>query len=118
MGENQLIGGANYTIETPKTNKEFECTNNTYDNKSSFCSSSQSLPAFFTQEDVKNNYIGLIDLYYLLNQKLSKTIFENNDLYKKYNIYKEYYNNEIKKEEIIKDQNLLYQWMKKISYQK
>ncbi len=105
MGENQLIGGANYTIETPKTNKEFECTNNTYDNKSSFCSSSQSLPAFFTQEDVKNNYIGLIDLYYLLNQKLSKTIFENNDLYKKYNIYKEYYNNEIKKEEIIKDQN-------------
>jgi hypothetical protein len=103
--DNQLIGGANYTIETPKTNKEFECVNNTLDNKSSFCSSSQSLPSFFTQEDVKNNYIGLIDLYKLLNQKLSKTIFENNDLNKKYNIYKEYYNNEIKKEEIIKDQN-------------
>ena len=104
-GDNQLIGGANYTIETPKTNKEFECVNNTLDNKSSFCSSSQSLPSFFTQEDVKNNYIGLIDLYKLLNQKLSKTIFENNDLNKKYNIYKEYYNTEIKKEEIIKDQN-------------
>ena len=105
FADNQLIGGANYTIETPKTNKEFECVNNTLDNKSSFCSSSQSLPSFFTQEDVKNNYIGLIDLYKLLNQKLSKTIFENNDLNKKYNIYKEYYSNEIKKEEIIKDQN-------------
>ncbi len=108
MGDNQLIGGANYTIETPKTNKEIECISNTLDNKSSFCSSSQSLPHLFTQEDVKNNYIGLIELYYLLNQKLSKTVFENNDLYKKLKIYKELYNNEIKKDEIIKQRNEKY----------
>ena len=109
VGENQIIGGANYTIETPKTNKEIDCNNNTnnntFDNKSSFCSSSQSLSYLFTQEDLKNNYIGLIELYYLLNQKLIKTIFENNDLNKKLNIFKENYNNLLKKNELIKDKN-------------
>ena len=105
MGDNQIIGGVNYTIETPKTNKEFESINILFDNKSSFCSSSQNLTHVFTQEDIKNNYIGLIDLYYLLNRKLAKTIFENNDVYKKLKIYKENYNNDIKKEEIIKYKN-------------
>ena len=106
----QLIGGANYTIETPKTNQDLENFNNILDNKSSFCSSSQSLSFLFNQEDLKNNYIGLIDLYYLLNKKLSKTVFENSDLYKKLKIYKENYNNEIKKEEIIKDKNDRYRF--------
>ena len=107
MGVNQIIGGGNYTIETPKTIKDNnnEPINNLFDNKSSFCSSSQNIACCFTQEDLKNNYIGLIDLYYLLNQKLSKTIFENNDLYKKLKIYKENYNNEIKREEKVKDKN-------------
>ena len=107
MGDNQIIGGGNYTIETPKTNKDNdnEPINNLLNNKSSFCSSSQNITNGFSQEDMKNNYIGLIDLYYLLNQKLSKTIFENNDLYKKLKIYKEKYNNEIKIEEKVKDKN-------------
>ena len=108
--ENQIIGGANYTIETPKTNKDSDNFNIILDNKSSFCSSSQSLPLFITQEDLKNNYIGLIDLYYLLNKKLSKTIFENGDLNKKLKIYKENYNNEMKKEEIIKNKNDKYRF--------
>jgi len=108
-GDNQIIGGANYTIETPKTNKEMDCinnntTNNTFDNKSSFCSSSQSLTYIFNQEDLKNNYLGLIDLYYLLNAKLKKTIYENNDLYKKLIIFQENYNYEIKKDELIKNE--------------
>lgn len=108
-GDNQIIGGANYTIETPKTNKEMDCVNNntinnTFDNKSSFCSSSQSLTYIFNQEDLKNNYLGLIDLYYLLNAKLKKTIYENNDLYKKLIIFQENYNYEIKKDELIKNE--------------
>jgi len=108
-GENQIIGGANYTIETPKTNKDMDCMNNntinnTFDNKSSFCSSSQSLTYIFNQEDLKNNYIGLIDLYYLLNAKLKKTIYENNDLYKKLIIFQENYNYEIKQDQLIKNE--------------
>ena len=107
MGDNPIIGGGNYTIETPKTIKDNdnESINNLFNNKSSFCCSSQNITNDFSQEDMKNNYIGLIDLYYLLNQKLSKTIFENNDLYKKLKIYKEKYNNEIKREEKVKDKN-------------
>ena len=105
IGDNQIIGGANYTIETPKTNKDFDNTNIALDNKTSFSSSTQSLSHCFTQEELRNNYIELINLYYLLNQKLSKTIYENNDLYKKILIIRENFNNEIKKEEIIKYRN-------------
>ena len=53
----------------------------------------------------KKNYVGLINLYSLLNKKLSKEIFENNDVYKKLIIYKDNYNNEIKKEEKMKEMN-------------
>ena len=75
MGEDQLIGGSNYTIE-------IDITNNIFDNKSSFSSYSQTIPYCFTQEDLKKNYVGLINLYSLLNKKLSKEIFENNDVLK------------------------------------
>ena len=99
MGDNQIIGAGNYRIKTPKTSQDIDIINNVYDNRSSF-SSSQSLKNYFNQEDLKNNYIKLIDLYHLLNTKLSNIIFENNDLYKKLKIYKEKYNNEIKKDDI------------------
>ena len=97
--DNQIIGAGNYTIETPKTSQDIDTINNCIDNRVSF-SSSHSLSNNFTQEDLKNNYIKLIDLYQLLNHKLSKILIENHDLYKKLNIYKEKYNNEIKKEKI------------------
>ena len=42
MGEDKLIGGANYTIET-------DITNNLFGNKSSFSSYSQTIPYCFTQ---------------------------------------------------------------------
>ena len=105
-GNYQIIGGGNYTIETPKANKDFDLyINNVFDNKSSFGYNSQNRTYIFTQEDLKNNFIGLINLYSLLNKKLTKTIFEKNDMYKKLKIYKESYNNEIKKDEIMKDKN-------------
>ena len=102
--DNQIIGAGNYTIETPKTSQDIDAINNFIDNRASF-SSSQSLSNNFTQEDLKNNYIKLIDLYHLLNKKLSKILIDNNDLYKKLNIYKEKYNNEIKKEKIRKNKD-------------
>ena len=46
MGMDQLTGGANYTIES-------DITNNAFDNKSSFSSYSQTIPYYFTQEDLK-----------------------------------------------------------------
>ena len=131
IGKNQIISGANYTIETPKTNKDFDSyINNAFDNKSSFRNNSPNLFNYFTQEDLKNNYIGLINLYSLLNKKLTKTILEKSDIYKKFKIYKENYNNEIKKEEIMKDRSdnnlfnlyinmkdsLTYKIIKKIAY--
>ena len=131
IGKNQIISGANYTIETPKTNKDFDSyISNAFDNKSSFRNNSPNLFNYFTQEDLKNNYIGLINLYSLLNKKLTKTILEKSDIYKKFKIYKENYNNEIKKEEIMKDRSdnnlftlyinmkdsLTYKIIKKIAY--
>ena len=99
MGDNPIIGAGNFTFDTPKISKDFDSINNLYDAKTPL-SSSQNMPFYFTQEELKNNYIRLIDLYHLLNQKLSKIIFENNDLYKKLRIYKEYKNNEIQKQKL------------------
>ena len=98
-GDNPIIGAGNFTFDTPKISKDFDSINNLYDAKTPL-SSSQNMPFYFTQEELKNNYIRLIDLYHLLNQKLSKIIFENNDLYKKLRIYKEYKNNEIQKQKL------------------
>ena len=98
VGGNHIIGAGNFTFETPKISKDFDNIK-MYENKSPF-SSSKNVSFYFTQEDLKNNYIRLIDLYHLLNKKLSKIIFENNDLFKKLQIYKEFHNTEIKKEKI------------------
>ena len=98
VGGNHIIGAGNFTFDTPKISKDFDNINKD-DNKSPF-STSKNISFYFTQEDLKNNYIRLIDLYHLLNHKLSKTIFENNDLYKKLQMYKEFHNSEIKKEKI------------------
>ena len=65
MGGNHIIGAGNFTFETPKISKDFDSINRIYENKSPF-SSSKSISYYFTQEDLKNNYIRLIDLYHLL----------------------------------------------------
>ena len=43
MEDSQIIDGANYTIETPKSNKDYDIINNVFDNKSSFSSYSQTI---------------------------------------------------------------------------
>ena len=50
-----------------------------------------------TQEEVKNNFINLIDFYSLLSEKLLKIQKKTNDLRKKSLIYKEKLFNELKK---------------------
>ena len=73
-GDNPIIGAGNFTFDTPKISKDFDSINNLYDAKTPL-SSSQNMPFYFTQEELKNNYIRLIDLYHLLNQKFLDIIY-------------------------------------------
>ena len=89
-------------IKEKRINQDMEIQdNNIIINKSSL-ETIYNNNMIISQEKVKNNFLLLIDLYYLLNQKLSKTISENIFSNKKLKLFKEEYNHENKKTNLIK----------------
>ena len=90
-------------IKEKRINQDMEIiqANNIIINKSSL-GTIYNNTILIPQEKVKNNYLLLIDLYRLLSQKLSKTIYENIFSEKKLSLLKEEVNHENKKINLIK----------------
>ena len=96
------ISGTLYMKEKKDINKTMEINdNNILINKTSL-GSIYNNSINVTQENVKNNYLALVEIYHLLNQKLSKIIDENNFSSKKSYLLKEQFINENKKIDLIK----------------
>ena len=89
-------------IKEKRINQDMEIRdNNIIINKSSL-GTIYNNSMIISQEKVKNNYLLLIDLYHLLNQKLSKTISENIFSKQKLNLLKEEFNHGNRKINLIK----------------
>ena len=95
-GDLQIIDSRMNTMETPKC-----CNINTYYTENTeerttgvnYVNLGNNNINLLDQNDVKNNILNLIDLYYLLNKKLIKYIYYNNELNQKLFICKEHFFN-------------------------
>ena len=94
--------GILYMKEKKNINKALDIQNNKIAIKKSRLGNIYNNSLMISQENIKNNYLSLFDLYYLLSRKLSKTILENFVSINKINLLKEEYNSERKKIDIIK----------------
>ena len=98
------ISGTLYMQDKENINKDLNNNDNNDNeniNKFSIENIYNNSNIFISQENIKNNYLSLIDIYHLLGQKLSKIISENIFYFKKLNLLKEEFNNENKKIHII-----------------
>ena len=98
------ISGTLYMQDKENINKDLNNNDNNDNenlNKFSIENIYNNSNIFTSQENIKNNYLSLIDIYHLLGQKLSKIISENIFYFKKLNLLKEEFNNENKKIHII-----------------
>ena len=112
--ENQIKNSSNYKKNSGtlymkdkgNINKSIEMNDNMMSiNKSSIGNDyNNNSMNFISQENLKNNYLSLIDLYYLLSQKLSKIILENSFSFNKLNLIKEEFKSENKKGHLINRQ--------------
>ena len=103
INNHKKISGTLYMKDKENINKEINSNDsNKSINKSSIESIYNNSNIFISQENVKNNYLSLIDLYHLLDQKLSKIISENIFSFKKLNLLKEELNYDNKRINIIK----------------
>ena len=100
------ISGTLYMKDKGNINKSIEINDNMRSiNKSSIGNDyNNNSMTFISQESLKNNYLSLIDLYYLLSQKLSKIISENTFSFNKLNLLKEEFKSENKKTHLISRQ--------------
>ena len=97
------ISGTLYMKDKSNINKTMEINDNNISiNRSSVGNNyNNNSVIFITQENLKNNYISLIDLYHLLNQKLVKIIQENIFSSKKSSLLKEETKSQNKKNHLI-----------------
>ena len=102
-GNNGILGGTHFNIDTPRTEKMSQY------------SSTQSLNYTLNQEIVKNNCLKLIEFYSLLNYKLKKINPKNIEIKNKLLIFKELFSNEIKKSNQITNKSNLNQFIYNIS---
>ena len=82
---NNIIGRTKFYLETPRTEKISQISNN------------QKINNTIYQENVKNNCLKLIEFYSLLNFKLKKINPKNVEIKKKLIIFKELLSNQFKK---------------------